>query len=134
MLLTAIVRADVAHLRQMKIDIHDRLRDLCRGITLRLLPQDAFSRLRLDPFGEITRALIAVDPDGVEFAAFDDSREPICPICGESTKPPAEALRAYLELEFERFKNAGRIGKLAWAHVDCFSLCVDTREQRGFPY
>jgi hypothetical protein len=114
----------------MEIDIHDRLRDLCRGITLRLLPQDAFSRLRLDPFGEITRALIAVDPDGVEFAAFDDSREPICPICGETTKPPAEALRASLELETEKLN----FGRPAWAHVECFSLCIDTGEQRGFPY
>ena len=118
----------------MEIDIHDRLRELCQGITLRLLPQDALPRLRMDQFGAIQRALIAADPEGLEFSAFDDDREPICPICGESTKPPAEALRAYLELEFERFKNVGRIGKLAWAHVECFSLCVDTGEQRGFPY
>ena len=124
----------VAHLREMEIDIHDRLRDLCRGITLRLLPSDALPRLRLDQFGAIQRALIAADPDGSEFSAFDDDRDPICPICGEFTKPPAEALRACLELEFEKFQNAGRIAKLAWAHVECFSLLVDTGEQRGFPY
>ena len=127
----------MAHLREMETDIHDHFRDLCRGITLRLVPQGALGRLSDDHrfwgFGAITRALIAPDPDGSEFLAFDDSRKPICPICGEPAKGPAEALRAMLELEFEKLKSGG-IAQFAWAHVHCLASCLDTGEQRGIPW
>lgn len=118
----------------MEIDIHDRLRDLCQGITLRLVPSNVLRRLSDEHlhwhFGAMTRALIAADPAVLEFSAFDEYREPTCPICGESANPPAEAMRASLDLYFGKTN----IGKSVWAHGKCLSVCVDTGEQRGFPY
>jgi hypothetical protein len=88
----------------MEPDHHARLRELCRGITLRLLPDDAISGSRDTHLGIPVRASIARDPD-----EFDELlplaaavRERLCPVCRTMTEPSGDALRASLELEFAK--------------------------------
>lgn len=110
--------------------LHERMRELCRGITLRLVPADAISRLSDDQLGSPKRVLIARDPDELESMLAIVVREPVCPICGESTEPSSVAFRASLELEFGRFE----IGRFVWAHAECFARCIDTGKERGIPW
>jgi hypothetical protein len=116
----------------MEPDPHERLRELCRGITLRVLPADAVSSLRDDHLGTAVRAWIARDPDEFEslLALAVSLRERLCPVCRTMTEPPGDAIRASLELEFERCT----IGRFVWAHARCFARCVETGEPRGIPW
>ena len=111
-------------------DPHERMRELCRGITLRLLPADAISRLRDDRFGTPKRALIGRDPDELESMLTIVAREPVCPICGEATELSTDAVRATLEIAYDRLD----IGRLVWTHGECLARCPDTGEQRGIPW
>ena len=113
---------------------HDRLRELCQGLTLRLLPADTLMRLTDEQFGAVKRGLIARDPDDKWFLGLDHLRESGCVVCGQSFHTPtrADTVRAWLELQFERLPLP--IGRSVWVHVDCFSFCAETGEQRGFPY
>jgi hypothetical protein len=112
-------------------DWHARMREWCRGITLRLLPANAISYLRYDSLGTPMRALIARDPEEFEELPNGVSlRERLCPVCRTMTEPPDNSLRASVELDFGKFT----IARFVWVHAQCFSQCVETGEQRGIPW
>jgi len=117
----------------MESDHHERLRELCRGITLRILPEDALGGLRDDHLGIPIRASIARDPDEFEelLPLAASVRERLCPVCRTMTEPSGDALRASVELEFAKY---GGFGRLVWAHAECFARCVETGEPRGIPW
>ena len=113
----------------MTTDAYERIRQLCRGITLRLLLWRHRPLVGEDQFGVAKRVMIARDPDGLESLLTIVDRDVVCPICGESTKG-LEALPASLEVEFEKFT----LGQFVWAHTKCFEGCAETGEPRGLPY
>lgn len=118
----------------MEPDSHERLRELCRGITLRSLPADAITGLRSDRLGTPVRALIARDPDEFEelLPLAVSMRERLCPVCRTMTELCADALRASLELEFP--KGLANLGRFVWVHTQCFAKCSETGQPRSFPW